>query len=71
MNTYYCVTSAWYDDGHGTAAITDRRQADSPPENSYHSGRTKDIYIDWYDSFEEASMAVESVRNAAAWEVNE
>lgn len=64
MKTYYCVTSAWYDDGHGTAAITDRTQAESAPENSFHSGRTKDIYIDWYDSYEAAAEAVERVRNA-------
>ena len=64
MKTYYCVTSAWYDDGHGTAAITDRKQSETKPEGTFCSTTRKDIYIDWYDSFEEASAAVESVRNA-------
>lgn len=64
MGTYYCVTTAWYDDGHGTAAITDEKQAESAPESSFHYGKTKDIYIDWYDSYEDAVVAVERVRNA-------
>ena len=64
MNTYYCVTSAWYYDGHGTAAITDIVDAETAPESGYKSTRRKDIYVDWYDNYGDALAAVDAVRNA-------
>ena len=64
MSTYFCVTSAWYDDGHGTAAITDVVDADTMPENHYTSTSRKDIYVDWYDDYNDALAAVDAVKKA-------
>lgn len=64
MSTYFCVTSAWYDDGHGTAAITDVVDAETMPESGFKSTLRKDIYVDWYDSYNDALAAVDAVRNA-------
>jgi hypothetical protein len=64
MKTYYCVTSSFYDDGRVTAAITDSKTTDSALEDSYTHGARRDIYIDWYDSYDSAYCAVCAARNA-------
>ena len=64
MATYFCVTSAWYDDGHGTADITDVVDADEKPQDSFKSTMRKDIYLDWYESYEDAQAVIEAVRKA-------
>ena len=64
MATYFCVTSAWYDDGHGTAAITDVRDAETMPESGFKSTSRKDIYVDWYDNYNDALAAVDAVKKA-------
>ena len=60
---YWCVTSAFHDDGHVTAAITNKIITDKMPESAYRELKRKDIYIDWYASEEEALQAVEDARN--------
>lgn len=64
MNTYYCVTSSFYDSGRVTAAITSMRQSDSKPDSEYHSTSRADVYIDWYESRQEAEQAIIDARNA-------
>lgn len=65
MKTYFCVTSAFYDDGRVTAAITDSKEAEQKPENTYNgSARGRDIYSDWFESKEEAEKYVEDCKNA-------
>ena len=62
--TWYCVVSSFYDNGRVTANITASKLADEKPESSFTSLRRKDVYADWYDSYEAAQKAVTDARNA-------
>lgn len=62
--TYWCVTSSVYDDGRIVAAITNSIQAVKKPENKSKELKRKDIYLDWFDSKEEADQFVEDAKNA-------
>lgn len=64
MKTYYCVTSKWDDRGNGWAGITSIIEADEKPENTFNSTPRADIYIDWFDSYEEADEFVKDVAKA-------
>ena len=64
MNTFYCVTSSFYDNGRVTAAITATKQAARRPESEFHSTSRADIYIDWYDTQQAAEQAIQDARNA-------
>lgn len=54
MKKYYAVTSVIYDDGKVTMRITDTVCAVHRPKNVSKSLARKDIYVDWFDSKEEA-----------------
>lgn len=62
MKTYFCVTSSFYDNGKVAAAITDSKEADQKPENTYESLKKKDIYNDWLESKEEAEKFIEDLQ---------
>lgn len=64
MNTYYCVTSTYDDRGRVTANITSRSLADVKPENSYQNTPRKDIYNDWFETYEEAAKFADGARKA-------
>lgn len=64
LKTYYCVTSACYDDGRVIASITDTVQADEMPESQQTSTRDRDIYCDWFASIEEARAFVSEAKLA-------
>ena len=64
MNTYYCVTTAFYDDGRVVAGITDTIEAQVKPENTFTEKRNRDIYNDWFESEAEAMVFVETARRA-------
>ena len=64
MNTYYCVVETYDDRGRVTAAITDSRQAEEQPEDTFASTKRKDIYVNWYDSYGDALQAVENAKRA-------
>lgn len=61
---YYCVTTSVNDKGKVIAAITNVIDAACKPENSFKSLKRKDIYNDWFDSFEEAEKFVEEAKTA-------
>ena len=64
MKTYYSVTTTFDDRGRVTAAITSRKECVKCPESTFTSTRRKDIYIDWYDSYDAAVQAVEDAKKA-------
>lgn len=64
MKTYYCVTTAVYDDGRIISAITSVVEAVCKPENSSKSLKRRDVYNDWFDSQEEAREWVEEAKRA-------
>lgn len=64
MKTWYCVTSSFDDRGRVTAGITGTVEAEEQPEQGYKSTRTKDIYTDYFGSYEEAAAFVEEAKKA-------
>lgn len=64
MNTYYCVTSSFYDDGRVIAAITSTIQAEQQPQDERHHGRLSDIYTDWFPTLEQAQAYVNEAKEA-------
>lgn len=64
MKTYYCVTTSFDDRGRVTAGITNTLEAAKKPESPFTSTSRKDIYNDWFESFEEAKQFVEEARVA-------
>lgn len=64
LKKFWCVTTAFHDDGKVVSAITDVCKAAIKPENVCKETKTKDIYLDWFDTEEEAKERVEEVLNA-------
>lgn len=62
--TYYCVTTSINDHGKVHAMITSSIEADKMPDGTFISTRFKDVYTDWFDSFEEAKDFVRQSKNA-------
>lgn len=64
LKKFWCVTTAFHDDGKVVSAITDVCKAAVKPENVCKETKTKDIYLDWFDTEEEAKERVEEALNA-------
>lgn len=63
LKTFWAVTTAFYDDGRVVSNITSTIKAVLKPENVCKSLARKDIYVDWFESEEEALAHVEEARN--------
>ena len=64
LKKFWCVTTAFHDDGKVVSAITDVCEAAVKPENVCKETKTKDIYLDWFDTEEEAKEKVKEALNA-------
>ena len=64
LKKFWCVTTAFHDDGKVVSAITDVCKAAVKPKNVCKETKTKDIYLDWFDTEEEAKERVEEDLNA-------
>ena len=64
MKTFWCVTTAVYDNGKVVSLITNMVEDVDKPENSFKSTREKDIYNDWFESGEEAEAFVKEAKKA-------
>lgn len=64
LKKFWCVTTAFHDDGKVVSAITDVCEAAVKPENVCKETKTKDIYLDWFDTEEEVKERVKEALNA-------
>lgn len=64
LKKFWCVTTAFHDNGKVVSAITDVCEAAVNPENVCKETKTKDIYLDWFDTEEEAKEKVKEALNA-------
>ena len=55
MKTFYCVSSAFYDDGKCIAEIVCSVKAEKKPENTFKHGTRADYYCDWFHDKKEAT----------------
>lgn len=63
LKKFWCVTTAFHNDGKVVSAITDVCEAAVKPENVCKETKTKDIYLDLFDTEEEAKERVEEALN--------
>ena len=64
MKTFWCVTTAVYDSGRVVANITRKIDTVRKPENTFTSTSRRDIYNDWFSSWEDANKFVREAREA-------
>lgn len=64
MKKYWCVMTSIDDRGRIISNITNTVEAASKPENRSTSTSRKDIYSDWFDSYESAKAFVEESKKA-------
>ena len=64
MKTYYAVCTSCYDNGRITANLIDTIEAEERPENTWKSTRRCDMYIDWFDSYDEAMEFIRESKRA-------
>lgn len=64
LKTFWCVTTAITDDGRVSCAITDTVRAAVKPKNSFRETKRKDIWVDWFDSKDEAEERVHEAKMA-------
>lgn len=64
LKTFWCVTSYFGNNGNIVSNITDVIKTALKPENKFMETKTKDIYVEWFESEEEANHHVRDARNA-------
>lgn len=64
MKTYYCVTSSFDNYSRVAANITTSVEAESKPDNSFHSTCEQDVYNDWFENIEDAKKYVKDAQRA-------
>lgn len=64
MKTYYVVCTSFFDDGRVVSNIVDAVTASEKPEQGFKSTRRCDIYVDYFETAEEARDFVTASRCA-------
>lgn len=64
MKKYFCVCSAYYDDGRIVANIVDTIETDKKPPNGYRPAHNCDIYVDWFDTEQAAKGFIKDCAKA-------
>ena len=62
--TYYAVCSSYYDNGRVVANLVDMVEAGEKPKDTYASKKRYDVYVNWFDSQEEAMKHIEECKKA-------
>lgn len=64
IHTYWCVTTAFNDNGTVVSCITDVIHTAVKPEDTVRTTARKDIYMDWFASEAEAREHIKEAKNA-------
>jgi len=64
VKTYWCVCSTVYNSGRVIAAVVDNKESELKPESHCTEMHDRDIYQDWFDSYEEAEAFAKEAREA-------
>lgn len=64
MKTYYVVCTSFYDSGRVISNIVNTVTASEKPEQGFKSTRRCDIYVDYFETVEEAREYVAASRCA-------
>lgn len=63
MKKYYAVCTSYYDDGKVIANLVDVIEAEEKPKDTYKETRRCDVYINWFESNEEAMHFIKGWKN--------
>lgn len=64
MKKYYAVCSSYYDDGKIIANLVDVIETEEKPKDIYKETKDFDVYINWFESHDEAMNYIEECRTA-------
>lgn len=64
MKKYYAVCTSCYDNGRISSNLVDTIEAEERPENTWKSTRRCDIYVTWFDSYDEAMEFIKEHKRA-------
>lgn len=64
MKKYYAVCSSYYDNGKVIANLVDTIEAEEKPEDAYKETRRCDVYVNWFESYDEAMNHIKKCKMA-------
>lgn len=64
MSKYYGVCNCYYDNGMVTANLVDAVEAEEKPEDTHKETRSCDIYVNWFESYDEAMEFIKESKTA-------
>ena len=64
MKKYYAVCNSYYNNGKVIANLVDVIEAEEMPEDIYKETKRCDVYVNWFESYEEAMDFIERCKIA-------
>ena len=64
MKKYYAVCNSYYNNGRVTANLVDVVEAEEKPQDTYKETKRCDVYVNWFESYEEAMEFIKECKVA-------
>lgn len=64
MKRYYAVCNSYYNNGKVIANIVDVVEAEEKPEDTYKETKRCDVYVNWFESNDEAMRFIDECKMA-------
>lgn len=64
MKKYYAVCNSYYNNGKVVANLVDVIEAEEKPEDTYKETKRCDIYVNWFESYDEAMNFIKECKMA-------
>lgn len=64
MKKYYAVCNSYYNNGKVVANLVDVIEAEEKPEDTYKEAKRCDIYVNWFESYDEAMNFIKECKMA-------
>lgn len=64
MKKYYAVCNSYYNNGKVVANLIDTIESEEKPQDTYKETKRCDVYVNWFESYEEAINFVKECKMA-------
>lgn len=64
VKKYYAVCNSYYDNGKVIANLVDTIEAEEKPQDTYKETKRCDVYVNWFESYEEAMEFIKECKMA-------
>lgn len=64
MKKYYAVCNSYYNNGKVVANLVDVIEAEEKPEDTYKETKRCDVYVNWFESYDEAMNFIKECKVA-------